>query len=177
MLDYKDVLQVLVTRFAVANIVTVTETNFGYIIWSKKGSTAETLRMRIVKFGGAFALFTILGMWLSPFNDTTLIAKLLITLVISSVLIAYAWFSRSNAGGIELHVDVSKREIRAASRTPKGECWINSTSRFGEVTGAMIVNGGGRTLPKALFCGFRERTICCQSRWGKIRFLWRSTTD
>ncbi len=150
MLDHREVLQKLVALVGAPNIVTVTETNFGYIIWSKKGGAADSMRARILKLAAIGGLLFVAGLWLTPMGGPEYLIKSILTLVAVGSAAAYFLMTGSSVGGIELHVDLGRREIRAASRTAKGESWIRSSARFGEVTNATIMKAPGESKAQSL---------------------------
>ena len=139
MLDHKEILKSLVTGENVVSAVTVRETNFGYIIRSEKAGQDAEFRRLIVKFALVAVWIAVGGLWLLPVMGGALKA------VVSVVLLAGAFgglaLSQRSGGGCELHVDTSRRELRSATVTPKGESWIRTSARFGEVSTPVLRRG------------------------------------
>lgn len=120
-------------------VVWIREANFGYIIRSERAGQDAGMRrwgMRLALAGlwGALAL-----LWLVPGIG------LPVKLAASGVLLALGGLvlvtARRRDSGFELHVDTARRELRSAILTPKGESWIRTSARFGEVTKPVLRKG------------------------------------
>lgn len=140
MLDHKEILRRLVRGANGAKPVRVRETNFGYIISSGNGGRDDVLRQRIYRYWMLAALIGAAGLWLVP--GLLLLVKFCGSAVLlAAVYAGVALFGRAG-GGIELHVDTARRELRAAVVTAKGESWIRDSARFSEVTGPVLRHSG-----------------------------------
>ena len=112
--------------------VEVWDTNFGYIIRSEKAPEQSIWR------GGAARTFLCIccaaavAVWLMPFIDTNAWRAAISAVLFTLGAWAYIYF-QSFEPGIELHVDTSRKELRAAATTPSGELWIHATADFDDV--------------------------------------------
>lgn len=138
MFDLKNLARMQMRRVVGVRTVTVHETNFGYIIRSAKGSSEQDLRSRVARIAAGFAISGAIGVWFGMFGSMSVMAKAVICAMWSSA-VYFAWMqSEKGRGDLELHVDTSRREVRSAVVTPKGEAWIRSSARFGDVANAVL---------------------------------------
>jgi hypothetical protein len=123
----------MLRRVSGRTAVYVRETSFGYIIRSERSSAPSGPRARLSRYAmGGFVLVAAL-VWLLPLAAASPVAAaLLSTLVLGAGLVAMTVI-HGEGSGIELHVDVNRRELRSAVVTARGDSWIRSSARFGEV--------------------------------------------
>lgn len=134
MLDHKQVLRALVKSVNRAGTVSVRETNFGYVIRSEKATSSEVLRAKVAKFAWVALWVAAIGLWIVPFGDMSWALRTVISLSMIAAGFGVFVLNRCVEAGFELHVDTNRRELRSAVLTPRGESWIRSSARFGEVS-------------------------------------------
>lgn len=134
----KNILKSLVRKMNSQDSVSVRETNFGYIIHSAGGGKDACLRRLIVKLSLLAVWICLVGMWLLPTSTLGLFAKIFLSVVLLATAYVARLLGQGDAGGFELHVDTSRRELRSAVLTAKGESWIRNSVRFGEVTAPIM---------------------------------------
>lgn len=134
MLDHQDVLKAMVRTVNGGRTVYVRETAFGYVIRSERSGDGADMRTRSAKFLLVLFAATAIGLWFSPYAWYSIGLTLLFSAVI--LLIGAVCYTAilGMAPGTELHVDLERRELRSAVITARGESWIQSSARFGEVT-------------------------------------------
>ena len=134
MLSHKEVLQALVKGVNGGGAVSVRETNFGYVIRSESAQSSSSVRGRVGRFILAAMVVAAVGVWITPFGAHAFPVTVLLSLLF--LAIGYVSFAmiRASQAGFELHVDTNRRELRSAVLTAKGESWIRSSARFGEVS-------------------------------------------
>jgi len=137
----KHILKSLVLGINGGDAVTVRETNFGYIIHSAKGGKDASLRRVILRLSLVAVWICVAGLWLLPASTLGVIGKLFLSVVLLATAYVVRLLGQGDAGGFELHVDTSRRELRSAVLTSKGESWIRNNVRFGEVTAPIMQKG------------------------------------
>ena len=130
--------------------VTVRETSFGYVIRSDRAEADSPLHAKIVKFMPIVVLIAIVAVWILPMG----VAGFALKPIISVMLVAAGFVGRilmnSSGGGYELHVDTSRRELRSAVLTTKGDCAIRNSARFAEVAEPILRKGNPESEIRSL---------------------------
>lgn len=150
MLDHKEALKSLVIGVRDPGEVSVRETNFGYIIRSERGGGHAELRERIVKFALVAVWISVAGVWLLPLGGGSVALKAVYSVVVLALAYLGLILSRNGRSGFELHVDTSRRELRSAVLTVRGESWIRSSARFGEVLAPLLRRSRSGDGPRSL---------------------------
>lgn len=150
MRDRTDILKTLVNSTSAVSPVTVRETNFGYIIRSEKARTDTVFHDRIIRFGLAAVWIAVAGLWLMPLSGPAFVLKTIFSVGLLALAYVLVVIARRGNSGFELHVDTSRRELRSAVLTAKGECWIRARARFAEVADPVIRRGKSETKLRSL---------------------------
>ena len=114
--------------------VCIRETNFGYIIQSGNEWAADPRRTRVLQTV-VFVLIVMAGaVWAVPAHIMPHMAKAVMSAAFLLGGGVLNWVITKVQGGLELHVDTTRREIRAAVVNYAGKCRVRYSARFGEVT-------------------------------------------
>lgn len=141
MLDHSDILKTLVNGTRGVRPVTIRETNFGYVVRSEKPGVNIALRDRIIRFALVAVWIAVAGIWLVPLSGPAFAIKAFFSVGLLALSCLAVVLLRRDTGGYELHVDTSRRELRSAVLSAKGECWVRARARFAEVGDPVMRRG------------------------------------
>lgn len=133
MLDHKEVLRTLVSSVNGPRGVYVRETPFGYVIHSGKAADGKRMRFWAARIILAAMCVAAVGVWVGPMGIGPAPLAALASVFCVAAGVTSFFVIDSASSGIELHVDMHREELRSAVVTARGESWIRSSARFGEV--------------------------------------------
>lgn len=134
----KEAAQSLFQKVASGDRVYVLESRFGYVIRTERKIDNQDPSELAAKFGLIAMIFAALALWIAPGIPLSAAMTGLISLVLLSAGAVAYFVIRKDYAGIELQVDVGRRELRSALVTAKGESWIRSSARFDDVASVFL---------------------------------------
>ena len=146
----REILQRLMGRPAGETDVSVTETGFGYVVRSRQSRIGPALCEQMLRFMPVPVWIAAIGIWLVPFGDSGILAKLSVSVGLLFAVYAPIFLFCRRGRGIELQVDTARRELRSAVVSSDGERRLQGRARFGEVTSAVVQRGKLENAPRCL---------------------------
>lgn len=132
------------------NAVTITETNFGYIIWSQRSATERGFKENAARFGIASMWVAIIAFWLLPFAEISFWGKAVLSMLCLGFAYVILAYLQSRVLGAEMQVDTARREIRTARRMSNGQSLLGRSFSFGDVKRIALEKRSKATLSNAL---------------------------
>ncbi len=159
MLGRKDYFGSIVMGVGGTEPVRVRETHWGFIIQSPKtsGLTNELLD-RAVRFGTIAVWVAVIGLWLVPIPadpQQSFVMKAFASVGLLGVAYAAVVLTK-RMGGYAVEVDTSRRVLRTAVLTAKGQSRIKARYRFDEIGKPILERGRTETATRSLCLRLKE---------------------
>lgn len=138
----------------------VVETYWGYVIREGGyGGEQESLTEAGLRFLGLVLVLSAYGQWLLPawlFTGDAFIMKAGIAFILGVTGVVIYWYA-SRGLSVEIHVDVSKREVRVAHRNSRGQTRLHSVVPMRRVESAFLKRSKSEGAEASLYLRFRDR--------------------
>ena len=140
--------------------IRVTETYWGYVIHDdRQRLSRESLGTSALRFGGLILILTAYGQWLLPgalYAGDATVAKAVLSFFLGAIGAAVYWFA-SGGSDTDLHVDLTRREIRVARRNARDQARLQAVLPMANIAGTFIARPRDGDGPAQLFLRLRDR--------------------
>lgn len=137
----------------------VVETYWGYVIRENRhGADQETLIEAGLRFLGLVMVLAAYGQWLLPssfYAGDAFIMKAGMAFILGVAGVVVYWYA-SRGLHVDIHVDVSKREVRVAHRNSRGQSRLHSVVPMRRVESAFLKRSRDAGAA-SLYLRFRDR--------------------
>lgn len=138
----------------------VSDTHWGYVIHQETNRyERETLGHAATRFAGLILVLSAYGQWLLPaalYGPDSVVAKSVLSLALGLLGVLVYW-SASRWGGIDLQVDLARRELRLTETSGGGRARLRAVVPMDLVTSAFVARTRDGTTQPKLFLETRDR--------------------
>lgn len=138
----------------------VRETYWGYVLREDgPADGGESLREAGLRFAGLVLLLAGYGQWLLPaalFAGEPMVAKAGLSFLLGAVGVALYWHA-SRGTCRDLHVDLSRRELRVVTRNARGQERLRSVLPMAGISGVYVARPRNGAGPARLCLRLRDR--------------------